>query len=52
MSISNAANQYDAIVIGSGTGGLTTAAILSKYSHKKVLVFRAALCDWRIYPSS
>ncbi|VEP15406.1 conserved hypothetical protein [Hyella patelloides LEGE 07179] len=32
------ANKYDAIVIGSGIGGLTAAAILSKYSHKKVLV--------------
>lgn len=31
-------NQYDAIVIGSGIGGLTTAAILSKLNHKKVLV--------------
>ncbi|NDJ22035.1 NAD(P)-binding protein [Nostoc sp. B(2019)] len=31
-------NQYDAIVIGSGMGGLTTAAILSKLNHKKVLI--------------
>lgn len=31
-------NQYDAIVIGSGIGGLTTAAILSKLNHKKVLI--------------
>ncbi|MDJ0713742.1 MAG: NAD(P)-binding protein [Prochloraceae cyanobacterium] len=31
-------NKYDAIVIGSGIGGLTAAAILSKYSHKKVLI--------------
>ena len=31
-------NKYDAIVIGSGIGGLTVAAILSKYSHKKVLI--------------
>jgi len=30
--------KYDAIVIGSGIGGLTTAAILAKYSHKKVLI--------------
>ena len=37
MSNSNA-DKYDAIVIGSGIGGLTTAAILSKYSHKKVLI--------------
>jgi phytoene dehydrogenase-like protein len=31
-------NQYDAIIIGSGIGGLTTAAILSKLNHKKVLI--------------
>ena len=31
-------NKYDAIVIGSGIGGLTTAAILSKYNQKKVLI--------------
>lgn len=31
-------NQYDAIIIGSGIGGLTTAAILSKFNHKKVLI--------------
>ncbi len=31
-------DKYDAIVIGSGIGGLTAAAILSKYSHKKVLI--------------
>ncbi len=31
-------NKYDAIVIGSGIGGLTAAAILAKYSHKKVLI--------------
>jgi phytoene dehydrogenase-like protein len=36
MSNSNA-KKYDAIIIGSGIGGLTAAAILSKYSHKKVL---------------
>ena len=31
-------NKYDAIVIGSGIGGLTTAAILAKYNHQKVLI--------------
>ena len=31
-------NQYDVIVIGSGIGGLTTAAILAKFNHKKVLI--------------
>lgn len=31
-------DHWDAIVIGSGIGGLTSAALLSKYSNKKVLV--------------
>jgi all-trans-retinol 13,14-reductase len=31
-------DHWDAIVIGSGIGGLTTAALLSQYSAKKVLV--------------
>lgn len=31
-------NQFDAIVIGSGIGGLTVAAILSKLNRKKVLI--------------
>lgn len=31
-------NKYDTIVIGSGIGGLTTAALLAKAYHKKVLV--------------
>ena len=31
-------NQFDAIAIGSGIGGLTVAAILSKLNQKKVLV--------------
>ncbi len=31
-------NDYDAIVIGSGLGGLTTAGILSKLNKKRVLV--------------
>lgn len=30
--------EYDAIVIGSGIGGLTVAAILAKFNHQKVLV--------------
>src|SRR5580704_12786760 len=30
--------QWDAIVIGSGIGGLATAALLSRYAGKKVLV--------------
>ncbi|MCU0536795.1 MAG: NAD(P)-binding protein [Hydrococcus sp. Prado102] len=35
--MSNSA-RYDAIVIGSGIGGLTVAAILSKLNRKKVLI--------------
>ena len=31
-------DRWDAIVIGSGLGGLTTAALLSKYASRKVLV--------------
>ena len=37
MTITNE-QQFDAIVIGSGIGGLTAAAILSKLDRKKVLV--------------
>ena len=29
---------WDAIIVGSGIGGLTTAALLAKFAHKKVLV--------------
>ncbi len=32
------ADSYDAIVIGSGIGGLTAAALLAKYGGQKVLV--------------
>jgi all-trans-retinol 13,14-reductase len=32
------AGSWDAIVIGSGIGGLATAALLSRFAHKKVLV--------------
>jgi all-trans-retinol 13,14-reductase len=31
-------DRWDAIVIGSGIGGLTAAALLSKYASRKVLV--------------
>lgn len=31
-------DTFDVIVIGSGIGGLTTAAILAKLNHKRVLV--------------
>jgi all-trans-retinol 13,14-reductase len=33
-----ATGHYDAIVVGSGIGGLTAAALLSRYGHKRVLV--------------
>ena len=32
-------SSWDAIVIGSGIGGLTAAALLSKHGGKRVLVF-------------
>lgn len=38
MSTTQSPEKYDAIVIGTGIGGLTTAALLSKVSKKKVLV--------------
>jgi len=34
-------HSYDAIVIGSGIGGLTAAAILSKQQNKRVLVLES-----------
>lgn len=36
--VSPTRQRFDAIVIGSGIGGLTVAALLSKLYHKKVLV--------------
>ena len=38
MTVVEPQQKFDAIVIGSGIGGLTTAAILSKLYRKKVLV--------------
>ena len=38
MSKSTTDNNYDAIVIGSGLGGLTAAAILSRHNKQRVLV--------------
>ncbi len=32
------ADDWDAIVIGSGIGGLTSAALLARYGHRRVLV--------------
>ena len=31
-------NKYDLIIIGSGLGGLTTGALLSRYAGKKILM--------------
>ncbi len=38
MNTTISSDQYDVIVIGSGIGGLTVAAILAKLGRKKVLV--------------
>jgi all-trans-retinol 13,14-reductase len=38
MEKTNLTEQYDVIVIGSGIGGLTVAALLAKLAQKKVLV--------------
>lgn len=35
---SSSGNSYDAIVIGSGMGGLTTASLLAQFGKKRVLV--------------
>ena len=40
--------KYDTIVIGSGMGGLATAAILAK-EGQKVLVLEKALYAWWFY---
>ena len=42
-------NAYDTIVIGSGMGGLATAAILSKQGQK-VLVLERHYTAWWFYP--
>jgi all-trans-retinol 13,14-reductase len=38
VSRMSADNHYDAIIIGSGLGGLTTASILAKLQYKRVLI--------------
>ena len=43
-------DRWDAIVIGSGIGGLTTAALLSKYAAKKVSGAGAPLHRRRLHP--
>lgn len=41
MAISRAAGEFDAIVIGSGMGGMTTAAALARFDHKVLLLEQA-----------
>jgi len=37
-TVASGCDTYDAIIVGSGIGGLTTAALLSKCFKKKILV--------------
>jgi all-trans-retinol 13,14-reductase len=41
MTDSSSANTFDVIVIGSGMGGMTTAAALSRFDHKVLLLEQA-----------
>lgn len=41
MSAKPSANEFDVIVIGSGMGGMTTAAVLSRLNHKVLLLEQA-----------
>ncbi|MEZ6093370.1 MAG: NAD(P)-binding protein [Pirellulaceae bacterium] len=41
IKMENKTNQFDAIVIGSGIGGLTTASLLSRIGKRKVLVLES-----------
>jgi all-trans-retinol 13,14-reductase len=41
MTAKPAANEFDVIVIGSGMGGMTTAAALSRFDHKVLLLEQA-----------
>ncbi|MDP5292615.1 NAD(P)/FAD-dependent oxidoreductase [Oceanimonas sp. CHS3-5] len=41
MATNTASNQFDAIVIGSGMGGMTTAAALSRLDHRVLLLEQA-----------
>lgn len=40
-AVTPTANEFDAIVIGSGIGGMTTAAALSRFGHKVLLLEQA-----------
>ena len=41
MTAKPSANEFDVIVIGSGMGGMTTAAALSRLDHKVLLLEQA-----------
>ena len=41
MAAKSSANEFDVIVIGSGMGGMTTAAALSRFDHKVLLLEQA-----------
>jgi len=41
MTADSSANEFDVIVIGSGMGGMTTAAALSRFDHKVLLLEQA-----------
>ena len=43
MIATTSANQFDVIVIGSGMGGMTTAAALSRLDHKVLLLEQAQM---------
>jgi len=41
MTAKQSANEFDVIVVGSGMGGMTTAAALSRFDHKVLLLEQA-----------
>ena len=43
METSNRSDEFDVIVIGSGMGGMTTAAALSRFDHKVLLLEQAQM---------
>ena len=38
--------KYDTIVIGSGIGGLTVAALLAKEGEKVLVIRKTLYCGW------
>lgn len=41
MTAKSSAREFDVIVIGSGMGGMTTAAALSRFDHQVLLLEQA-----------